>query len=508
MKRQFEDIVVLGVVTSALLLGENNCEAMKADVYRGSAGAVEVKDANSDLTKVPETEVFQAGKIDSVPRCFDLVCLGECRLKSDKNLDLILTSADKIPSPVTLNENGKLVFAEPEPIGNFQTPNGYNAWVQVKLTDVSVSAEYSEARKYVCLGIRRQGENRYIDRLYMPYAEDASEEEKNKNHSLAYVNVMDGDVFEFIPLLSGTDLQAVGYSDAPIGGEINFDGINGTFDFGAIYRVLIKPSNSMWLKNQWCDLSECCTGGAWSIGAGQYDRNKQLIAVNDAGQLAMSFNGSFWKQIDADFKGKSGWTIAPAYGNDILCVINDTGDALRMMNGAWSFISPTEVSSPQALTFDNGKFMTVSKGEENSTVYMSFDGEIWRKRGTVNLSDAGMLCYGKNYWICVGIGGTVYKSENDGLTWTNLNSDLATDASWHSGCYANGYFFAVDRNQGVVVRSETGSHWKEVVNTGINNCSGVTVHDDKLYVFSQGNGETVEFTVGLFDAMGEIRPEN
>lgn len=504
MKKQFEDILVFGAVTSVLLFGRNSCESMQTEVYRGTAGAVEVKDADSNLTKVPETEIFQAGAVDSAPRCFDLVCLGECRLDSGKKLDLLLTSADKTPSPIALNENGKLIFAEPRPMGTFQTPAGYNAWVQVKLVDVSVSEEYSEAKRYVSLGIRRRGENRYIDRLYMPYAENASEDKKSKNHPLTYVDVMDGDVFEFVPLLSGTDLQTAGYSDAPIGGEISFDGINGTFDFGAVYRVLIKPLNSMWLKNQKCDLPE----GVWNIGVGKYgDENsrEQLLAVNESGRLSVSFDGSFWKRADVDFGGKGGWTINPACGNNILCIINNTGDVLRMVNGEWSPVSSAEVHSPQVLTFGNGRFMTVSKGE-NSTFYTSFDGEIWRKRGAVNLSDVSILCYGNNYWICAGDGGIVYKSEDDGLTWTNLNSNPA-GISLCCGCYANGYFYAVDENQGIVERSQTGSRWEEVVDAGLSNCFAAVPHSGKLYVFSQGNGTATAFSAGLFDSSGEIRPE-
>lgn len=405
----------------------------------------------------------------SSTRYFDISVAGKCEIGTD-TVKLDIQPASEIPDFFTKNSEGKVVFSEPKPMGIIFSPRGQNVWVKIDL--IKVNGQFSNAEKYVCLGIKKRSENEYFDVL-------------NVNNSNRYVDIMDGDPVELIPLLSNTNTTTKCTLVAP---EEEVQpatfGINTTgFDFGSVYRISIAVHEGQWLINQRADFNISAVGVGSVAGKGN-----MLLAVNSSGALACSSNGILWTELGTKIAG--GYL---AYGNGTWCAFNvgystDGGKT-------WTDSSIPDFPGCRCFTFGNGMFITV---DLSNVIYTSRDAIVWNKVGVLSANNGHSdfiryICYGNGKWLA-GNGadhsnnvewGTASMYESiDGVNWTfisTLPKDETTNL-WSSLVFADGYFYAMSL-MGIMKRSQDGKEWEDVTR-----CYGkMAYYKNKLYLF---NGTT------------------
>lgn len=458
-------------------------------IYRGKATVIEVAEASA-ITKVPDTGTWRSGSLNTVSRYFDISCSGSCKLGSiNQKLKLDFCSSDKIPDFFTKNNEGKIVFAESKAMTTITSPKGHDVWLKIDL--VKINGQFSNAEKHVCLGIKKRSEDEYYDILHM----------SNKSR---YVDAMDGDPVELVPLLSSTDISSKLTLATPTEEVVpaNF-GISGdSFDFGSVYRVNIEVQGGQWITET-CKLTDI--SAEWSdmqsVNVGTVNgKDNRLLAVSSSGTLIHSANGVNWINLPTKLPPID--TTRIAYGNGIWCIINgvvnDNSDFHNPVDyrvrystdGGVTWISHSSISDiPQygtrAFAFDNGIFMM---GDTNGKIHTSRDAILWRnlEQSATQRTIGCFLTYGNHTWI-VGNGdgqSTAHKSK-DGVNWTPITLNLLSisSARWTGACFANGYFYAISTD-GVVAKSLDGEKWEEVIRFE-EGASNIIYYKNKLHVFSE-----------------------
>lgn len=422
-------------------------------------------------------------------RCFDLLCFGKCTSQSD--LKLRVQSTEEIPNLVTKNASGDIVFQEPKPMCVIRSPRGHNVWVNIELRAVT-----TKASDYMCLGIKKRGENDYYDVLY-------------SGNLSRYVDVQEEDVVELIPIISSTKLPTC--SPVKAGDSAKITGEN-TYDFGSSYRVNIALSSERWIT-QYCDLNKVFGSTSWncngcvSVGCVVNRVGAQLVMISTgSSKLACSPNGIRWLNMGGvltEGEEIGNWDVQPVFGNGIWCVVNwnSVGGIRRSIDYGRTWTKTASIGA-RVLGFGNNTFMTVT---ENGEVYASADAECWAQIGTTpkvtNDGSAGykILIYGNDKWICGNQYGYIYQSKDGRGNWEFLSNELLSTGNWFGGCYANGYFY-ITNNGGVIKRSTDGKMWAEVTR---HNQSGYNIgyYKNKLYAFKYDGSSCF---VGLFNPDGTI----
>lgn len=467
-------------------------------IFRGNVSIVEVSSANTNPSKLPDVEPLRAGKIDtSVTRCFDLFCVGKYEQGSD--LKLNIRSAGKIPNLVEKAEDGTPVFTKPTYMCTIQSPKGHNVWVKITL-----EKKTSDLSDYVCLGIKKRGESDYFGTLYA-------------DNSFKYVDILETDTVELIPLASSTPLST-GYTPTTVGASAKIiDNVN-VYDFGSVYRVHVDTYNGQWLtgltnnvviSSHWNNIGKIGVGLVTDQNGTTHEN--QMFSIHQDGTLRYSSDGESWiKNGTVNQPGEStkDWSIGLRYGNGIWCAINSTNTPYgvrRSIDGGrtWSETLANIIAS--TLCFGNGIFMTVSI---NGTVYSSHDADVWTQIGKVDTTKSQFLIHGNGKWICSSLDGHIYCSTDGRGTWSlfsdslyQINQDDKKNVGWCGGCYANKNFYAV-RSDGAIVTSVDGEKWIKIFTfPGVNN-QNITYYKNKLYSFSATSSR---YIVGLLQPDGTIQ---
>lgn len=453
-------------------------------LFRGNMSVVEVASANTNPTKLPDTGVLQSGTMETAARCFDLLCFGKFDSTSAEP-KLNVKPADKIPNLITKNKDGMIVFAEPSYMCTIQAPKGQNVWVNIKLE--SKNGQLSS--DYMCLGIKKRGEDEHFDILYT-------------NNSARYIDVLETDVVELIPLVSSTKLPT--YTAVKAGEEIKLDGIVPTdLDFGSVYRVQITLSSDRWLIEQkvsvnfsdrWDNIGQMGIGPVVDSTGKVYDN--ALVSIDRSGNLFRSFDGGSWINVGNTGLGTQ---VSPVYGNGIWCA---TGNGIvRSTDNGRTWAKTFSVTEGHNLHFANGIFMTITN---SGIVYSSSDAECWTQIGKINMSATFFtLIFGDGKWICGAEHGYLFWSKDGKGNWEELQNDLPKGSNrWFGGCYANGYFYVI-RDNGLIMRSQDGREWREILDLSSRCYHNVTYHKNKLYVFNHDSSPTT-CSVALFSPDGTL----
>lgn len=466
-------------------------------IFRGNKSIVEVSSESTNPTKLPDNEPLRSGKIDTATRCFDLLCVGKYSSKSSEP-KLDIKPADKIPNLITKNRDGVIVYTEPTYMCTIKAPKGQNVWVNVKLENKTGDL----STNYMCLGLKKRGEDDYYDIL-------------SENNASRYVDVLETDTVELIPLVSSTELPT--YTEVKVGDEVKLDGVSASaLDFGSVYRVQITLSPDRWVKES-CDLWKIdnSRGDPWAcngdIAIGvtmnqERQANSQILMVSQyTGQLAYSFNGVHWISANYTFS-KNTWGVHPAYGNGIWCIVgwNNTPGIMRSIDYGQIWTNTVSIGA-RVLAFNDGIFMTVT---ENGEVLTSSDAECWIQIGNVpETSPKGykILIHGNDKWICGTQPGYIFWSKDGKGEWGLLSKELYDSSThgssgWFGGCYANGYFYII-HSLGVVKRSSDGEKWTEVTSWSNSYYFNIGYYKNKLYAFKS---DGTDFYVGLFQPDGTI----
>jgi photosystem II stability/assembly factor-like uncharacterized protein len=157
------------------------------------------------------------------------------------------------------------------------------------------------------------------------------------------------------------------------------------------------------------------------------------------------------------------------FGVGLLVLFTHTASAQWVQtNGPFKSVSALAVNGAYlfAGTIDGGIYRTADNGETWTAVNTGLPAEIyWVDAFTVS---GGYLFAGTQSDISTGYGGGIYRTADDGASWTAVNTGLPIGA--YTGVYSlavNGaYLFAGTRDSGIYRTADNGATWT-VVNTGI-----------------------------------------
>ena len=242
-------------------------------------------------------------------------------------------------------------------------------------------------------------------------------------------------------------------------------------------------------------------GGVWfnmgRIGVGPVNgAGNMLLAHSVFGDKICSSDGVTWTKVYSATGSTWDWYAGMAYGNGVWCILNrkSLNDGMQtftdIVGGSlqnWQKASTQSIHDTNSLAFGNDIFMT--KGPDDY-IYTSADGLNWNKKGYVDTTNSGARVMGYNndgMWI---IGGTtMYKSMDNGQTWTTVDSTLGTINSggeWYGAVYARNNFWVINASVRKVAYSATGGNWKEATTFDCSNFHrNITLYKGKLYVFGQ-----------------------
>ena len=187
-----------------------------------------------------------------------------------------------------------------------------------------------------------------------------------------------------------------------------------------------------------------------AVGGGQVSQN-----VSGSGVAAVSADGHTWTAGSAETFNE---LYAVAYGNSVFVAAGAACEIATYDGSAW-----TRRASPDALcsgqfngaAYGGGVFVLV--GEAGAVFRSTDDGVSWSQ--VTDLPSSTGDLYGVTYtgggFVAVGAGGTVLTS-TDGTSWTAQTS--ATSADLTAVAYGDGTYVAVGKG-GVVLTSSDGQSW-------------------------------------------------
>lgn len=492
--------------------------AANQGVYRGDYAVIEV-DENSPMTAIPDTGTWYNGPLNTDPQQYDVLVAARGNISTAQNptTDLIVTPYE-IPDFFE-TKNGKLLVAEPKPMGALSMPKGHSKSVTIELKTINGkdTTALTDIEQHVCLGLRMQGTSEYLDIL-------------RTEHMSTMAGLSDTENLELVPLLSKSASEYIAIEPRTEYPPSDSDyKPSGQFNFGSVFRTSAAVNNSNWIKNQphnnlenpnnmiiWKNYGSLYEGPVTTQDEDSYD--KQLLVVRTDGQLARSPDGVNWFQDMGNAGNQtSGWDAAPVYGNGVWCIVHDgSGDSWvkRSTDGGKTWAETLQISA-FCLTFGNGIFMAIITN--GSSAYTSTDALNWTQieaPGYDSRDPSFGITYGDNKWICPTSSGKIFRSLDDGKTWekdcvTNL-STLNTGYTepyvyWGGICYANGYFYIIEAWIGLIARSLDGLTWEKVAiiqpNYGPSIAFGnISLYKNKLYVLKAYDN----YSVGIFNPDGTI----
>jgi hypothetical protein len=222
-------------------------------------------------------------------------------------------------------------------------------------------------------------------------------------------------------------------------------------------------------------LSAISDAGAWyNFGRLGFDGSK-LLAISLNGHVATSTDGISWtRQGDRPLQEATGqnasWNTT-TFGNGVWVAVNGGGYVATSTDGTLWINRGKALPSNDfgaSLTFANGLFMT--QDYTTKSIYTSPDGITWTQRGKCP-AVARVMGYSGERWIAGQ--GDMYSSQNDGQTWTPIDTTLRNvyDSShdtwqneWYGTCFVGGKHYAINFTSGHLASSINGSNWKNLGN--------------------------------------------
>lgn len=510
--------IMTGMMGSVFLFGTGLYGTTLRSKSIASVAAVEIteklkigeEEISAPLSQVPRMRACVGGQLKMSKRYADLVCAGEYKTRQSSELNLIVEGSNKDSNLFELNDTGDLVFAKPIPMCTIRMPDGRNGWVKIILGNVR-NNQCDTYPNYISLGIKKQGEVDYIDRLYIAGI---------KQHTSTYIELLDKEVVELVPLLSNTDISTEGYTPVVTGSEVyGHKAIKNKvnwINFGSIFRIQTKLEKNPWIQDQQCGLANI-SNGDWinrgMIGVGTIkDKDNQLVAINKNGRLASSFDGVHW--IDRNYitdVASTGWGNGLVYGNGIWCAVG-LDESCYSIDGARNWISITNenIKNDNALAFGNCMFMTVRHHDSGiNSFYSSHNAAIWELTGEILDDPIYITSYVNGQWICGSRNGNTYWLDESKKFWKRFVptdnhglSDISPSGDWCGGCNAHGYFYVINSTARIIARSIDGKDWEKVATIGKSGeCCNVTFYNDKLYAFTK---DGTLFNAGTFNIGGVL----
>lgn len=513
MKNNIRRFIVCGAMGIAAVFAGNACGTLEKPLVIVQPDADGNYPSRSAVVKgdTPLKEgVFSGGD-----RYFDLASYGECEfLDYSKELDIETVAAPNFPNLFTVEYSGNTSVVnfnteyDRNYMGTVSLPAGIAAtWADIELQSLSNSG----ARRNLCLGIKRFGEDGFIDVLYKPFNDDAPLAAE-VNHTSASIAITPDDKICFVPFISSDDLSDSQSSHAPSTGPVNASRLAAAVDFSNVYRIKLGGFRSYKIisgrTSGLLDETQTEIKHFGQTGCGKINGLNALVTTAEE-KLAYSLDGKNWKNLAVEFDaaGNSFSLGGVAYGAGYWLIGTEGGVfALEDGNNCCSKISTSDNESGKvsALAFADNTFVAFIGNKAYSLVLEDgpFSPLILSSMGTVGTSDITIVGYNNERWICGASDGTMFRydggPDNEGAhVWTKIGKDgedsSLGNGSWHGGTY-NGNLYVIDTETGNISRSgDRGVTWTSYLNGEKPfNSNSVTVFNGDLYSVSE-DGKTYRF---------------
>lgn len=124
-----------------------------------------------------------------------------------------------------------------------------------------------------------------------------------------------------------------------------------------------------------------------------------------------------WSQLTVAGSSDLGAVIYD-YGRFVAA--SSSGMRFSIDGSTWQTIPNTNGARDVVASSDSQVFIGVGWRSGNSTIYRSIDGRKWDVMPLPSISDLYSVDYADGAFVAVGLGGTVFRSTDQGLTWTDL----------------------------------------------------------------------------------------
>jgi hypothetical protein len=231
------------------------------------------------------------------------------------------------------------------------------------------------------------------------------------------------------------------------------------------------------------------------------------FVITGYGIQAYSTTGTIWKTVDNPLPGV--W-YSVAYGNGVFVMVGAAFGALQAYstdNGlSWTNVTNPLPGSWFDVAFGNGVFVMVGV---DSQAYSTDNGLSWTNVTSPLSGYWSGITYANGIFVMVG--GNVQATSTDGLTWTMVNSPLY--GNWIDVAYGNGVLVTSGYYR-IAYSTDNGLSWNEVTSVvatssgwyGVAYGNGtfiVVSAMDQTQAYSTDNGMTWNFPPGSISVNGQ-----
>jgi hypothetical protein len=170
----------------------------------------------------------------------------------------------------------------------------------------------------------------------------------------------------------------------------------------------------------------------------------------------------------------------PSYSTDGITWTSGTGAATNTHRVIWTGTS----------------FLCCPVSGNSLSISRSTDGITWTNQSLGSSGTYGAIAYGNGYVIVVSIDGVVYRSSNDGVTWSVVSNLVSAKYSCRL-VFVGGLFWL--RSQYYIATSSDGVSWTYVsAIPGINTFAGDVVHNGSYFLMTQKTNSTMLYKLQTY----------
>jgi hypothetical protein len=251
------------------------------------------------------------------------------------------------------------------------------------------------------------------------------------------------------------------YADSSVSNFTDFGTVSNTAGYVTVSLVNPVPLKYTWAwdpTQKWTMTNAISSGigtPVWSSSLGLF------IAAANYSQVVTSTDGITWSTITTNLPQLSSYSssygLVVSTNGILLAVSSDTGYVYRSINAITWTLSLSSSINRSFSVFVNNLF--ILKGNDNTTVYTSPDGNTWTTI-TPNVV-YNSITYGNSKYVMTN-GSTIYTSTNL-VTWTSVVDSNVATANWTSVLYDSQTFVALrapfQTTPYTIITSSDGINW-------------------------------------------------
>ena len=205
------------------------------------------------------------------------------------------------------------------------------------------------------------------------------------------------------------------------------------------------------------------------------DGNGTYVAVGRQGMVSYSATGNEpWTSffIGSGYSGSPWVNWGVAYGDGVWCICGDSSaghsNIYRSTNGlSWDAVStPFNPSNGQTSIATDGAGNWVCIGQGGEIGYSSDNGLTWTLSASSNYawSQPGGVAYGNGVWMAAfkDTSTIMVRSTDNGVTWSQVGGTILGTARPTSFAYGNGVWFGTAQNASLITSTNDGQGWSVI----------------------------------------------